>query len=159
MERPNTVAGLLAKRKELAALRSRLEMNLKRIVCDLDHLDATILLFGADATPAEPGAGCRTGPPTGHQGQGPTVRAGLPQRGRRPRHVQGDHRGLDGGAGLRTDDGTFVVLRKRVGACLIGLREAGVVRNGEGRGRFVGYELAPKWGAVGEESRNDLACN
>jgi hypothetical protein len=56
MERPNTVAGLLAKRKELAALRSRLEMNLKRIVCDLDHLDATILLFGADATPAEPGA-------------------------------------------------------------------------------------------------------
>jgi hypothetical protein len=35
MERPNTVAGLLAKRKELAGLRAKLELDLKRVVCDL----------------------------------------------------------------------------------------------------------------------------
>jgi hypothetical protein len=52
MDRPLTVAGLLAKRKELAALRSTLEAELRRVTCDLDHLDATVLLFGPDAKPA-----------------------------------------------------------------------------------------------------------
>ena len=43
--------------------------------------------------------------------------------------------------GLLTDDGTFVVLRKRVGACLIKLRADSVVQNADGREGYVGYEL------------------
>lgn len=143
MDRPNTVAGLLAKRKELAALRSKLELDLKRVVCDLDHLDAAVLLFGADATPAAPGAVL------------PYRTAYRTPKGKLQRFVLAFLREAGGPAtskditeawmaarGLRTDDGTFVVLRKRVGACLVGLRAARLVRNGEGRGRYVGYELA-----------------
>ena len=142
MERPNTVSGLLAKRKELAALRAKLELDLKRVVCDLDHIDATILLFAADTTPATPADAL------------PYKTAYRTPKGKVQRFVLEFLRQASGTAtykeiteawmaarGLRTDDGTFVVLRKRVGACLIGLRAAGVVRNGEGRGRYVGYEL------------------
>src|SRR4051812_13322736 len=51
-ERPNTVAGLVAKRKELAALQATLEAELRKVVCDLDHLDAAIRLFDPNETPA-----------------------------------------------------------------------------------------------------------
>ena len=49
MERPNTVAGLLEKRAELAALVKFHQAELRKVVCDLDHLDATIRLFDPDA--------------------------------------------------------------------------------------------------------------
>jgi len=52
MERPNTVAGLQAKRADLVRLRDRLEADLKAVTCDLDHLDGAIKLFDPGATPA-----------------------------------------------------------------------------------------------------------
>ncbi len=145
MERPNTVAGLVAKRKELAALRSTLEAELRRVTCDLDHLDATVLLFTDDAKPATVlpyKAPFRT--PQGHLQRfvlGFLREAGGPATSKQITEAWLVARGL------RTDDGTFVVLRKRIGACLIGLRGGGVVRNGEGRGRYVGYELVRGDGA------------
>ena len=44
MDRPNTVAGLLAKRQQLQAVRLQIEAELRKVVCDLDHLDAAIRL-------------------------------------------------------------------------------------------------------------------
>ena len=52
MDRPNTVAGLLAKRQQLQAVRLQMEAELRKVVCDLDHLDAAIELFDPKATPA-----------------------------------------------------------------------------------------------------------
>jgi hypothetical protein len=40
MERPNTVAGLKAKRDQLVAIRSDLDAQARKITCDIDHLDA-----------------------------------------------------------------------------------------------------------------------
>src|SRR5690349_5255738 len=51
-ERPNTVAGLIAKRRELVALQATLEAELRKVVCDLDHLDAAIRLFDPQNTVA-----------------------------------------------------------------------------------------------------------
>jgi len=45
-ERPNIVAGLVAKRAELESLRDQLAADLLAIVADIDHLDAAIRLFG-----------------------------------------------------------------------------------------------------------------
>ena len=42
IERPNTVAGLLAKRDELVKLRKQLEADLRKVTCDIDHLDAAV---------------------------------------------------------------------------------------------------------------------
>ena len=40
MERPNTVAGLKAKRAELAKLHEALEAEVRKVTCDLDHANA-----------------------------------------------------------------------------------------------------------------------
>jgi hypothetical protein len=44
-ERPNTVAGLEAKKEDLVRLRDQLEADLRSVTSDIDHLDAAILLF------------------------------------------------------------------------------------------------------------------
>lgn len=54
-----------------------------------------------------------------------------------------------GCAGLRSDDGAFVVLRKRVGSCPIAPRATGLVRNVAKRDGYVGYELAREWQSSG----------
>ena len=53
MERPNTVAGLEAKRHELTRLRDLLEAEVRKVTSDdIDHLDAAIALFDPANTPA-----------------------------------------------------------------------------------------------------------
>ena len=46
--------------------------------------------------------------------------------------------------GLRNDDSTFVVLRKRVGACLITARKTGLVKDALGApaGDYKGWVIA-----------------
>ena len=138
MDRPNTVAGLLAKRQQFQAVRLELEHELRKVVCDLDHLDAAIELFDVKATPVAIGRYTR------HRAR----------RGEVQRFLLAHLRQADGpltskelteawvvARRLRTDEGTYVVLRKRIGACLIKLRASGLVRNGQGRGGYAGYEL------------------
>ena len=48
-ERPNTVAGLVAKHKELSDLRDRYREEIKKLTVDIDHLDASIRLFDPNA--------------------------------------------------------------------------------------------------------------
>ncbi|MFC7292390.1 hypothetical protein [Hirschia litorea] len=48
-ERPNTVAGLKAKRDELGALREKFRTEIKKITVDIDHIDASIRLFDPEA--------------------------------------------------------------------------------------------------------------
>lgn len=49
MERPNTVSGLEAKRKELADLHAKLMAEAKSVQSDIGHVDACIRLFDPDA--------------------------------------------------------------------------------------------------------------
>lgn len=51
-ERPNTVAGLVAKHKELGDLRERYQAEIKKLTVDIDHLDACIRLFDPNADTA-----------------------------------------------------------------------------------------------------------
>ena len=44
-DRPNTVAGLVAKHKELLRLRELYQAEIKKLTVDIDHLDAAIRLF------------------------------------------------------------------------------------------------------------------
>lgn len=54
MERPNTVAGLIEKRRELVAKLERARAEIKTLICGLDALDGALKLFGADGTNAKP---------------------------------------------------------------------------------------------------------
>ena len=48
-ERPNTVSGLIAKRKELSNLIERYRSEIKRLSIDVDHLNSCIRLFDPSA--------------------------------------------------------------------------------------------------------------
>jgi hypothetical protein len=50
-ERPNTVAGLTAKREKLIRLRKQFHAEIRKVTCDIDHLEACIRLFDPEATP------------------------------------------------------------------------------------------------------------
>jgi hypothetical protein len=49
MDRPNTVAGLIDKTAELAALLKFHKAEIRKVTCNLDHLDAAIRLFDPNA--------------------------------------------------------------------------------------------------------------
>ncbi|WP_347264973.1 hypothetical protein [Nitrobacter sp.] len=48
-DRPNTVAGLVAKHRELMTLRDKYRDEIKKLTVDIDHLDAAIRLFDPNA--------------------------------------------------------------------------------------------------------------
>ncbi len=50
-EHPNAVAALMAKRDELVKVRARLEDDLRRLTCDIDHLEGSIRVFDPEPTP------------------------------------------------------------------------------------------------------------
>ncbi|MDP0925247.1 hypothetical protein, partial [Klebsiella pneumoniae] len=48
-ERPNTIQGLLAKRKQLTKLLNDLRSEQRKVVSDIDHIDGAIRLFDPEA--------------------------------------------------------------------------------------------------------------
>lgn len=137
-ERPNTISGLLAKRKELAKLLKDLRADERKVVADLDHLDAAIRLFDPEADNAR-----RARYPTKHRAKkGEVVRlvVRMLRETNRPLtaldivHQQIEERGL------KPDDATVVLLRKRIGACLTKLKNDGFVRVVPLPGLYQGWE-------------------
>jgi len=122
-ERPNTIAGLQAKRKQLVKLRADLEADVRKVTCDLDHIDACIRLF--DPTADTAAAVKRYA--TKHRAKKGQMRRFVLDR---LKEATGPITSLDIAEawiterGLRTDHGTTVMIRKRVGACLISLRNS-----------------------------------
>jgi hypothetical protein len=138
-ERPNTVSGLIAKRAELVRLRADLERELRAVTCDIDHLDGAIRLFDPDQTPA-----ARKRYATKHRAKkGQMTRFVLqalrvaqePITSRQIAEAWVQDRGLN------ADDGTLVIIRKRVGAALISLRTKGLVQDVGHVGEHKGWRL------------------
>lgn len=50
-ERPNTIAGLVAKRDELVKYRDQLQSDIRAVTVDIDHLEAAIRVFDPEDTP------------------------------------------------------------------------------------------------------------
>lgn len=136
MERPNTIAGLMAKRKQLQAELAQAEKAAKAIRIDLDHLDATLRLFTEDAPRSIPRH----------------VVQHRAQRGEMQRHVLAMLREADApltseaithgwckARGMQADHDTHVMLRKRVGACLNSLKHQGRVEDVPMNGQYKGW--------------------
>lgn len=126
-ERPNTIAGVVAKHTELVALRDRCLANVRKLTVDIDHLDAAIRLFNgtADANPL-----------------GEYVIKHKAQKGTVTRFVLGMLRETEGpltsreitiawcaDRGLVADDATYATLRKRIGACIKACALRGLVED------------------------------
>lgn len=139
-ERPNTVAGLIEKRAQLSAMLKYLRAEERKVICDLDHIDAAIRLFDPDAE-----AKRIVRYPTKHRAKkGEVVRlvvkllkaADHPLTSLDIVHAQIKVRGL------KADDATVVIMRKRVGACLTKLKADGYVRVVPLPGLYQGWEIA-----------------
>ncbi|WP_040604086.1 hypothetical protein [Sagittula stellata] len=115
-ERPNTVAGLVAKHAELSALRDRYREQIKKLTVDIDHLDAAIRLFDpqADTYAIKQYV-------TKHRAKKGSVKAFVlnmlreadgPLTSRQITEAWCEDRGLT------ADDATMATLRKRIGACI-----------------------------------------
>jgi hypothetical protein len=139
-ERPNTVAGLTAKREELIRLRDKLEADLRAVTCDIDHLDAAIKLFDPEATPEAVRRYT-----TRHRAKKDSVRrfvlaalrdAEEPITSRDLTERWCEDRGL------KTDDATFVIIRCRIGACLTALQAQRLARGAGMVGTYKGWARA-----------------
>jgi len=139
MERTNTVAGLLGKRAELAGEIAHAQKQLRGMVCDLDHLDATIRLFdpGADISRVKRY-------PTKHRAhKGEMQRFVLRalRESSEPITSLEITRAMIADRGLNADDGTVILMRKRVGACLTKLKSKNLVSEIPQLGRYKGWQL------------------
>jgi len=115
-ERPNTVAGLVAKHKELMDLRDRHQAEIKKLTVDIDHLDACIRLFDpkADSSAIKEYV-------TKHRAEKGSVKrfvlntlrdASEPMTSRQITELWVRDRGL------QADEVTLITIRKRIGACI-----------------------------------------
>lgn len=124
-ERPNTIAGLQAKRKQLVKLRADLEADVRKVTCDIDHLDACIRLFDPSADTA---AAIKRYATKHRAKKGQMRRFVLDQL----KAAQGPITSLDiaeawiSDRALRADHSTTVMIRKRVGACLTSLKNQSI---------------------------------
>jgi hypothetical protein len=138
-QRPNTVAGLLDKRAELAALLKFHRGEARKITCDLDHLDAAIRLFDPNADTSRVKRY-----PTKHRAQkGEMARFVLLalKNAAAPLTSLEITQALVRARGLKADDQTLVLIRKRVGACLTANQGSGLVRSIATAGPYKGWEL------------------
>lgn len=124
-ERPNTVAGLVAKHAELSDLRERYKAEIKKLTVDIDHLDAAIRLFDpkADTYAIKEYV-------TKHRAEKGSVKrfvldafreADAPLTSRIITEMWAADRGL------AADEATYAILRKRVGACMKGCANQGLI--------------------------------
>lgn len=141
-ERPNTVAGLVAKHRELCDLRERYRSEIKKLTIDIDHLDACLRLFdpAAETTTIKEYV-------TKHRAQKGTVKrfvlstlrqATEPMTSRQITELWLRDRGLN------ADDATVTAIRKRIGACIKGCVDQGlIVSTGQttDHGEFGPYKL------------------
>lgn len=141
-ERPNTLSGLIEKRREIAGQIEHYQRLLNGLIVDLDHVDHTIHLFDPDCDVllAQPKAF-----PPRHQAF----------RGEMQRFVLGALRSAEKpitsleiaievvkGRGLDPNDPRAVsLIRKRVGACIFKLKDKGIIREVPQPGEYKGWEM------------------
>jgi hypothetical protein len=140
IERPNTIAGLVAKRDELVKYRDQLEADIRAVTVDIDHLEAAIRIFDPEDTPA-----ARRRYAALHRApKGQSTRfvlrslreASGPLTSRQLADMWCEDRGLTAKAS------TVSMLRKRLGATLKTLHSKGRVRQVGHVDGLIGWALA-----------------
>ncbi|MDP1630194.1 MAG: hypothetical protein Q8L66_02095 [Caulobacter sp.] len=137
--RPNTLAGLIEKRAELAGMVKFHRAELRKVICDLDHVDATIRMFDPNADVSR-----IVRYPTKHRatkGEASRFVLLMLKNATAPLTSLDIVRAQIKARGLKADDQTIVMMRKRVGATLSAQQRIGVVRSIPQVGPYKGWEL------------------
>jgi hypothetical protein len=134
VERPNTVFGLQAKKEELIRYRKALEAEVRKVTTDIDHLEAAIRLFTEGRQVPFTGIGHTVHHRAKKGSLKRFVLRSLREAATPLTSAQITDLWLTDRA-LEPDDQTRVVIRRRVGSCLIACRARGEVRNDDTPGR------------------------
>lgn len=138
-ERPNTLAGLIEKRAAIAGMVQFHRAELRKIICDLDHLDATIRMFDPNADVSRV-----VRYPTKHRatkGEASRFVLLMLKAATVPLTSLDIVKAQIKARGLKADEQTVVLMRKRVGATLSAQQRLGVIRSIPSAGRHKGWEL------------------
>ena len=140
MDRPNTVSGLLDKRAELQGLLKFHQAELRKIKVDIDHIDATLKLFGGSADPER----AKRYPTMHRAARGEVIRLVLTMLREAPKPITSFEIASEfvRRRSLRTDDETLVLIRKRIGACLTKLQRNRTIVGTEGPNGWKAWRLA-----------------
>jgi len=140
-ERPNTVAGLVAKRAEIAGKIDALREDLRQLIVDLDHIDAAIRLFDPHYD-----LGAITPKPvraiqTVRRGDSIRMILDLLREATEPLTIKQIALQVMSLRGLNTmDEALVLAMTRRVGASLRGYKDNGTVRSIKD-GRYGKYDL------------------
>ncbi|HLZ84409.1 MAG TPA: hypothetical protein VKQ54_12655 [Caulobacteraceae bacterium] len=141
VERPNTVSGLNAKREDLLRYRQALEAEIRKVTCDIDHVEAAIRLFQPDSALMAFKAYI-----VQHRAKKGTVKRfilAMLRDATGPLTTLQITEAWIAARGLQCDEETRVVIRKRIGAALISLRAAGTLTNdGKGEDGYRAWAVA-----------------
>jgi hypothetical protein len=141
VERPNTIAGLVAKRAEISGQIDAARATLRQLIVDLDHVDAAIRLFDPDYDTAS--IRPKTYPVAQVTRRGDSIRLILDflRKATEPMTTKQIALKVMTVRGLNTDDAALVVtITRRVGASLRNYRDKGTVRSIKD-GRYGKYDL------------------
>jgi hypothetical protein len=140
-ERPNTVAGLVAKRAEIAGKIDEARETLRQLIVDLDHVDAAIRLFDPDydiaairVKPTHPAQIAR---------RGDSIRLilDLLRQATAPLTTKQIALQVMASRGLNTEDNVLVLtMTRRIGASLRSYRDNGSLKSIRD-GRYGKYDL------------------
>ena len=139
MERPNTVAGLEAKRTELRNELKAAKKAVKAIKVDIQHVEAAMRLFASDAPRAIPRRDAKFRAERGEmrrfcmnqlrEATKPLTSQIIADEYLKDRDMEANH-------------DTYVLFRKRVGACLNMLKNNGVIEAVPMEGLHKGWKLS-----------------
>lgn len=142
IERPNTLSGLIEKRREISGKIEHHQRVLNDLIIDLDHVDHTIHLFDPDCDVAL--ASPKPFPARHAAYRGEMQRFVLDALRAATDPVTSLEIAIEvvKGRGLDPNDPRAVTLiRKRVGACLSKLKNKGIVREVPQAGEQKGWEM------------------
>lgn len=128
MKNEHVLSGLIAKRSEIAGQIERLQLEIRQLVVALDHVDASIRIFDPDADLED----VKSRLPPRHmafKGEVSRILLNTLRKAPAPMPVSELAAIVLSERGLSLDDKPFfVVLKRRVDACLRTLRKKGLVK-------------------------------
>jgi len=142
MERPNTIAGVQAKRAELVKLHDNLIADAKKVTCDIDHLDACIRLFDPDADHQQRLKNRYATKHRAHFGHTRRFVLNALRIAPEPMTSVDITRDWIKDRGLEPDESTRILLTKRIGSCITSLKRQGLIRHHGMKGEYKAWELA-----------------
>ena len=142
IERPNTVAGLLDKRRDLSARLKAASADVRQLTSDIDALDVVIRLFASDIDGRGLKAKRLPSPFTAKKGEMQRIALAMMREEDRPiTSIMLAERFCEA-RGLKPDDQTLTSIRNRASIAIGRMKGRGLVRQVPLAGEYKGWRLS-----------------